>query len=117
MPYTTSKYSNTIVPYDSVHHIANSDYNKHYARIVELHMKASMAVSKGKASDYDEEAERLSLAQAKKIESPEKAYGRYLVAEEHGFYSVAKGFLSKYRFLTQTRKDKIGNILDGLDDL
>jgi hypothetical protein len=90
------------------------EYTKHYNRVVQLDGKAKADVAKGKYPTYKEACESLSIRQAKKITTPEKAYGRYLVAQEHGFYDIATGFLSKYRHLTQTRSDKIANILEDL---
>lgn len=112
--YSNTQYSRTNTPYSNSHDIPNSEYTKHYKRVQDLHKNANSNVSSGKADDYDVECERLTDVQARKITDPVKAYGRYLVAEEHGYYAIAKGFLKKYRFLTQTRGDKISSLLEDL---
>jgi hypothetical protein len=107
-------YSTTFVPYDSVYDIPNSEYRKHQQRSIKIHKDAEKAVSTGKADSYDDECERLTDIQTKKITSLEKLYGRYLVADDSGYYAIGKAFLKKYRNATQTRVEKISNILKDL---
>jgi hypothetical protein len=107
-------YTNRYTPLDNVFQIPKADFNKHEQRVLKLHADAEKAISSGKAISYSDECERLTDIQAKKITDLEKLYGRYLVADDMGYKDIANAFLKKYRFMTQTRGDKISNIFDDL---
>jgi hypothetical protein len=105
-------YTTTNTPYNSVYEIGNADYKKHEMRVEKLHKDAYSTAIKGKSVSYEEECERLANIQVKKITDLRKMYGRYLVADDLGYVAIGNAFLRKYRNATQTRVEKISNILD-----
>jgi hypothetical protein len=106
---------NKPLPYSgNYHYIPNGECSKHLKRVQDIDKIVKKNMSDGKCDTYKDEAIRLTLVQAKKITDKEKAYGRYLVAEEHGFYDIAGVFLSRYKLLNGDRSERIKGLLDDL---
>lgn len=86
--------------------IPTSEYNHHKMRVENIIKKAKGDVEKEKT---------LARSMAKKIVYVDKAYGRYLVAEELQNPHLGKIFLSRFKELTYTvhdwRKEKIAAFL------
>ncbi len=91
--------------------IPASDYNHHKMRVDNIINKAKGDVEKEKS---------LARSMAKKIVTVDKAYGRYLVAEELQNPHLGKIFLSRFKELTYTvhdwRKEKIAAFLKEVSD-
>jgi hypothetical protein len=89
---------------ENVEQIKKADFDKHFKRVKDIIEKSN--------GDMDK-ALRLTQLMADKIESSDKAYGRYLVAMELGHEKIADIFLEKYKYLTQSesRKERLAKLL------
>jgi hypothetical protein len=96
----------------SVFDIPNRELEKHRKRVKDIiNLKAPSDIEKQK---------QLARTMAKRIMDIDKAYGRYLVADEEGAEHLGKIFLDRFKELTYTvhdwRIEKINDFLDFLDD-
>ncbi len=91
--------------------IPTSAYSKHKLRVTDIVKRAKGDIEKEKS---------LARTMAKKIMDVDKAYGRYLVAEELQNDHLGKIFLSRFKELTYTvhdwRKEKISAFLQEVDE-
>ena len=87
--------------------ISDSVYQKHKKRVCDIVTKANGDIEKEK---------RLATTMADKIRDVDKAFGRYLVAEELNNVDLGKIFLKRFKDLTYTihdwRKEKIEKFLE-----
>lgn len=96
----------------SVFDIPNSELEKHRKRIRDIiDVKAPNDIEKQK---------QLAKTMANRIVNIDKAYGRYLVADEESAKHLANIFLDRFKKLTYSIQDwrieKINDFLDFLDD-
>jgi len=92
--------------------IPSGDYNHHAMRVRDIVTK--------KAPNDIEKQKHLAKTMADKITNVDKAYGRYLVADEMDAPHLAKIFLNRFKELTYSlkdlRRDKILSFFDEIDE-
>jgi hypothetical protein len=91
--------------------ISNKDYEHHKMRVLDIINK--------KAPNNIIKQKQLAINMANKITNVDKAYGRYLVADELNSPELAEIFLNQFKKLTYTltdyRREKILKFLDDDD--